>query len=272
MFSISPSVFLLSSFASLALGHSKVNDIWANGVHYDGWDPNGDLTAYPSTIPAWYTTNTGGNPLYPIDANQPQIICAKGGSNAHLSAPVAAGTDVRLRWWQVNVAWPQSHHGPVIDYLAPCNGPCSNVDMTTLKFVKIDERGWVNNSTYPEGYWASDELIADDGSWNVRIPANLAPGEYVLRHEIIALHIAFTGTGAYSASGAEFYPQCVSLKVEGSGTKTITNGVDARTFYRGDEPGLLLNIHTTSDHSDYVIPGPALWDGLSAKKARSFTA
>lgn len=93
------------------------------------------------------------------------------------------------------------------------------------------------------------------------MPPNLAPGEYVLRHEIIALHVAFTSTGPYSLDGAEFYPQCVSLQVDGTGTKAITGGVDARTLYKGNEPGLTLNIHTSPDHAGYVIPGPPVWTG-----------
>jgi cellulase len=260
------SIVVFSALCSVTFGHSLVADIWADGVHYDGFDPNVNLNAYPSNTPGWYTTNVGGSPLYPIDTDQPQIICAKGGSNANTSVPVTAGTDVRLRWWQVNVSWPSSHHGPIINYLAPCNGPCSKVDITTLKFVKISERGFVRQTNESEGYWAADELITDDGSWNIRIPAQLAPGEYVLRHEIIALHVAFTGTGAYSSSGAEFYPQCVSLKVEGSGTEEIVGGVDARTFYNGSEPSLRLNIHEGFDHSNFVIPGPLLWTGAGTTK------
>jgi cellulase len=271
------SVFLLASCIPLALSHGMVYDIWANGHRYDGWNANGDPKAYPSDTPAWYTANAGGGPLHPSDANQTQIICAKGGSNANISAPVAAGADVRLRWWMVDQVWPVGHHGPILSYLASCNGPCASVDMTTLKFVKLEERGWINSSTYQEGYWASDELIANNGSWyvfvsracvlstdhiahrTVRIPPQLAPGEYVLRHEIIALHVAFTSTGPYSLDGAEFYPQCVSLQVVGSGTKTISSGVDARTLYKGDEPGLALNIHTSPDHTDYAMPGPSVW-------------
>ena len=268
----SSSIVVLLALCPLAICHSMVADIWANGVHYNGFDPNKNLTSYPSDTPGWYTTNIGGSPLYPIDTNQPQIICAKGGSNANISVPVTAGTDVRLRWWQVNVAWPSSHHGPIINYLAPCNGPCSKVDMTTLKFVKISERGFVRQTNEAEGFWAADELIADDGSWNVRIPDGLAPGEYVLRHEIIALHVAFTGTGAYSSSGAEFYPQCVNLKVEGSGTTHITGGVGARALYDGSEPGLRMNIHEGSDHSGFVMPGPPLWTGAKERKGRLFLA
>lgn len=161
------SFLLLVSWIPLALGHGMVYDIWANGHRYSGWNANGDLKAYPSDTPAWYTTNAGGGPLHPSDANQAQIICAKGGSNAKMSAPIAAGADVRLRWWMVDQAWPVGHHGPILSYLASCNGPCAGVDMTTLKFVKIAERGWLNSSNYQEGYWASDEMIASNGSWYV---------------------------------------------------------------------------------------------------------
>jgi cellulase len=71
------------------------------------------------------------------------------------------------------------------------------------------------------------------------------------------------GNGTYSPVGAEFYPQCVSLKVTGNGTTVVTGGVDARTFYTGAEPGLAYrSLHQTREHADYVIPGPPLWLGL----------
>ena len=159
------SVLLWASWISLAFGHGMLYDIWANGHRYNGWNANGDLKAYPFDTPAWYTTNAGGGPLHPSDANRPQIVCAKGGSSANISAPVAAGADVRLRWWMVDQPWPVGHHGPILSYLASCNGPCTSVNMETLKFVKLEERGWINGSTYPEGYWASDELVANNGSW-----------------------------------------------------------------------------------------------------------
>jgi cellulase len=63
-------------------------------------------------------------------------------------------------------------------------------------------------------------------------------------------------------SGPEFYPQCLNFKVTGSGTKTLPTGTAAKSLYRGDEPGLTIkNLHTTAEHADYIIPGPALWTG-----------
>jgi cellulase len=170
---------------------------------------------------------------------------------------------VRVRWWNPG-PWPTSHKGPVLSYLAPCNGPCSAVDATSLKFVKIAEKGWIDDSI-EEGYWAADQLLEDDSSWNITVPMELKAGEYVLRTEIIALHQAHlaVGNGTKSPVGAEFYPQCISLSVEGNGARSVEGGVDARRFYRGDDKGIAYRpLHETREHADYVIPGPKIWEGL----------
>jgi endoglucanase len=56
-------------------------------------------------------------------------------------AVVAAGDKISLQWL---VPWPDSHHGPVLEYLAACNGPCESIDKTALEFFKIDGAGWVS--------------------------------------------------------------------------------------------------------------------------------
>jgi len=49
-------------------------------------------------------------------------------------------------------------------------------------------------------------IYTDNGfSWTVKIPSSLAPGSYVLRHEIIGLH------SAGSSNGAQNYPQVSSV-------------------------------------------------------------
>lgn len=45
--------------------------------------------------------------------------------------------------------------------------------------------------------------------WTSKIPSNLAPGNYLIRHELLALHQANT---------PQFYPECAQLVVTGSGT------------------------------------------------------
>jgi hypothetical protein len=113
----------------------------------------------------------------------PDIICARGATPGAISAPIVAGESVSLQWTD----WPVSHHGPVLDYLANCNGDCSKVDKTTLKFFKIDAVGMTSFATTPP-LFADDDFIANNQTWTVQIPADIAPGNYVLRHETIALH------------------------------------------------------------------------------------
>lgn len=192
----------------------------------------------------------------------PDIICHLGATNAQTSATVKAGGSVELQW----TVWPESHHGPVIgklpihecailltqiDYLASCNGDCKTVDKTTLEFFKIDGVGLIDDTTVP-GNWASDTLIANNNSWTVTIPSDIAPGNYVLRHEIIALH------SAGEVGGAQNYPQCVNLEVTGSGTAAPA-GVLGTALYTDQDPGILVNIYQSL--SAYIVPGPTLYSG-----------
>lgn len=144
--------------------------------------------------------------------------------------------------------WPESHHGPVIDYIAPVSGDFASVDKTSLKFVKLAEAGLVSGSN--PGVWASDDLMSNGLAWTVEIPSSLAPGNYVLRHEIIGLH------SAGQANGAQAYPQCINIEVTGSGSATPSGG-DFTTFYTAEDPGILFNLY--EEFSEYPIPGPAVW-------------
>ena len=164
---------------------------------------------------------------------------------------VTAGETVELQW----TAWPASHHGPVIDYLANCNGECTAVDKTTLLFNKIDGVGLIDDVSMP-GIWAADQLIAANNSWTVTIPASIAPGSYVLRHEIIALH------SAENADGAQNYPQCVNLQVVGAGTDRLSSGTLGTELYSPSDPGVQVNIYTSL--STYIVPGPSLFSGASS--------
>ena len=71
----------------------------------------------------------------------------------------------------------------------------TSLEVTGLRWFKIAEEGWDPVSDV----WAVDRLIANNGRWDIRIPNCIAPGEYLLRHELVALHAA----GTYP--GAQFY-------------------------------------------------------------------
>lgn len=126
-----------------------------------------------------------------------------------------------------------------------------------LRWNKIDELGWING-TDPEGMmlggtWGSDVLRRNGASWVVKVP-DVVEGEYVIRHEIIALHVA------EGVDGAQAYPQCVSLRVEGKGGKELSGGVVGSELYGMRDRGVLVDIH--GNVTGYEIPGPKMWSGV----------
>lgn len=240
------SLFLV--LASNVAAHGYVKGVVIGNDFYSGYV----VTQFPyeSDPPAvigWTTTATNLGYIDGTEYTDPDIICHQNATPGQLSAPVAAGGTVELQW----SPWPDSHHGPVITYLANCNGNCSTVDKTQLEFVKIDQVGLINYTSLP-GTWGADELIAANNSWTVTIPSSIEPGNYVLRHEIIALH------EARLVDGAQNYPQCINLEITGSGTAS-PSGTPGEDLYSPSDPGLLINIYTSL--STYAIPGPTLWGG-----------
>jgi hypothetical protein len=149
----------------------------------------------------------------------------------------------------------------VLNYLAACNGSCANAEKEKLEWVKIEESGWLNSTGWEMGLggtWASDVLIANAFTWTAKIPKTLVEGTYVLRHEIIALHVAD------QLDGAQAYPQCVNIRVVGDAKDNgegvrIQGGVVGSQLYHPNDAGILVDIHKKID--GYDIPGPKIWDG-----------
>ncbi len=93
-------------------------------------------------------------------------------------------------------------------------------------WVKIAEDGYDGTT------WAVTTLIANKGKWDVTIPSTLAAGEYLLRGEIIALHEADAAYNVNSARGAQFYAECVQIKV--SGTGATVSSAQSLTIFMAD--------------------------------------
>ncbi|KXG53771.1 Glycoside hydrolase, family 61 [Penicillium griseofulvum] len=236
---------LLAS-ATLVAGHGYVSSIVADGKNYTGYlvDKYSHMDPAPESV-GWTTTATDLGFEDGTEYQDPNIICHRDGTNAALSATVKAGSDVEIQW----TTWPESHHGPVITYLAACNGDCSTVDKAALEFFKIEEDGLIDGAS-PPGHWATDDLIAAGGKWTVRIPATIAAGNYVMRHEIIGLH------SAGNKNGAQNYPQCFNLAVTGGGSDKPKGKLGVE-LYTNTDPGILFDLYSTL--KEYIIPGPPLY-------------
>jgi hypothetical protein len=96
-----------------------------------------------------------------------------------------------------------------------------------------------------------DRLIANQGKQTITIPSCIAPGQYLLRGELIALHSA----GSYP--GAQFYMECAQVNIiAGSASKTPST-VSLPGAYKGSDPGITYNLY--SGQKTYTAPGPSVF-------------
>jgi cellulase len=122
-------------------------------------------------------------------------------------------------------------------------------------WFKIFQNGWAKKSGSAVGdddFWGNKDLNNCCGRMEVKIPSDIAPGDYLLRAETIALH-ASGGSG-----GAQFYLTCYQLTVTGGGSASPAT-VSFPGAYKASDPGILVNIH--SSMSGYTVPGPAVYAG-----------
>jgi lytic cellulose monooxygenase (C1-hydroxylating) len=221
-------------------GHGLVNR-WTD-MNTTTSAPGWDFWKKPKTA-AWYCENGDNGFVDHKSINTPEIICHRKGAPGVDHFTVRDGDGIQMEW----NAWADSHKGPLISFIAPCPGDCTKVDKTSLRWTKIEESG------FDGGKWATDVMLSNGKRSYVRIPQGLKAGNYVLRHEAIALH------GARNQD-AQFYPQCINLKVTGSGSAVPNNGVPGVALYGAREPGLIFDLYGQK-YTSYPIPGPKPWTG-----------
>lgn len=96
------------------------------------------------------------------------------------------------------------------------------------------------SGTIEEGWWGQRALQNWDGSpdlWTSTIPKDLRPGNYLLRHEIIAIHIP---------NKPQWYPECVQLVLEGEGKSVPGEEYMAKIpgVWTADMPALNIDIYS----------------------------
>lgn len=210
MHSFSTAVLALAASATVVLGHGHIRRVVVAGQTYPGFerwantDQSNDVT--------WSFTTDNEGPIEAANVNTADIICHQNAKNAPKSVPVAAGSSLQVV--RFNTQGGFEHPGPEMHYLASCgDSGCANVEKTSLRFFKIYEKGLVKGGMADDPdwnmqKWATTEVhknVQPEGegfidTYTVHIPADIKPGNYVLRHEVMGLHRAHLGE-------AEFYPQ-----------------------------------------------------------------
>ncbi|KAB5530284.1 glycosyl hydrolase family 61-domain-containing protein [Coniochaeta sp. 2T2.1] len=242
---------LATLWASHASAHAIFQDLWVDGV---------DMGSQCARLPQ------SNSPVTNVASND--VRCNAGTSPVGKKCAVAAGSTVTVEMHQQpgdrscgSEAIGGAHYGPVLVYMSKVSD-ASTADGSAGWF-KVFQDTWAKKSGGGSGdddYWGVKDLNACCGKMNVKIPSDLAPGDYLLRAEVIALHTAG------SSGGAQFYMTCFQLTVTGSGSAAPA-AVSFPGAYRASDPGILVNIHSAL--STYVAPGPAVYAGGSTKVAGS---
>ena len=238
----------LSALLPLANAHGYLKYIEVSGTRYSAWQVGQD--DYVTPEPVRYARRIKDNgPV--VDFTSANITCNNGGNiPAKGTIQLAAGTKVKFIWDQ----WGSSHSGPVMTYIARCPNGCATFKGDTGNvWVKIDQMAYDTTKNPP---WGSDFLAKQGATWTVTVPPTLQAGEYLLRHEILGLHVAGT------VNGAQFYPSCTHVKVTGGGSANPTGIALPGSYNPNDANGVLVELwRINQGQKNYTAPGGAMWSG-----------
>jgi hypothetical protein len=136
-----------------------------------------------------------------MSVTDPAMTC-NGGTSAPLVANISAGDEITAKWAQ----WTHQQ-GPVMVWMYACPSGFKSCDGKGAGWFKIDQQG-LTAPPLTSTNWGT-AVVEAKLAWTSTIPQNLAPGNYLIRHELLALHQANT---------PQFYPECAQIYVSGSGT------------------------------------------------------
>ncbi|KAK4166986.1 cellulose-growth-specific protein [Cladorrhinum sp. PSN259] len=281
----------LSLLCTGVYAHGGIYNYTIDGVDYPGHNPWLPEEGQNSIQRRWWP-----DPIYGV--HHPYLSCNRGNplatKNPTLHAPARAGSTVTASYLPIQcptgIQTPTTPStpgddekpmgcdskykwvhdiGPLLAYMAACNGPCEALDPTDKKvWFKIYETGLKPEAerrldwpiTYGDN-WVQADTVWRRGTWDLTIPRNLKPGNYLLRHEIIMLG---------SAIPIQMYPHCVQLTVTGDGDQVPEMGseylVQFPGAYSDDDPGIAIAnrfYYGDGGHAtfNYTIPGPKVWTG-----------
>ncbi|KAI0663244.1 glycoside hydrolase [Cubamyces menziesii] len=233
----------LATLAAVAIGanaHFTMQYIWVNGADQG---QNVDIRVPPNNNPVTDVTST-------------DLTCNVNGlSGAGVSTvSIPAGSNITFEWHQHDQrtgedAISAGHKGPVQVYIAKAPSTAATFDGQGTVWTKIYSSGLLNAQSQE---WATDVVNANNGKHSVVIPSSLPAGEYLLRAEIIALHVAM------SYPGAQFYIGCAQVKITGGGSANPPK-IALPGAYKSTDPGITVNIY--NNLQSYTAPGGPVWSG-----------
>lgn len=201
---------------------------------------------------------SSNNPIQNV--NDGGFACNNGLSSSSTIINIPSGAKVGALWQHVlggaqgsndaDNPIAKSHHGPIQVYLAKVSN-AQTTGTSGLSWFKVASDG-LNG-----GKWGVDNMVANNGWSYFTMPSCIAPGNYLMRVELLALH------SASNSGQAQFYMSCAQINVTGSGSFSPSSTVKFPGAYSASDPGILINIYGTGGVADnggkaYKAPGPAV--------------
>ncbi|EJD42501.1 hypothetical protein AURDEDRAFT_114973 [Auricularia subglabra TFB-10046 SS5] len=249
---------LLAFFAPSVNAHGTVEFLIANGVTYKG--PNqGSSTNIDSPV----RQIRSFNPI--TDAQSSDMACGRGAAeSASLIADVDAGSELtyHYRLGDDRTEWPHNV-GPIMAYMYQCPDgttadQCAPPAAGEEAWFKIDQKGFKSGDKN-QGWFQGDMFKPNNKSITVSVPKGIPSGHYLVRYEVLSLHIA------QPVGGAEFYVSCTQVRVArgGSSKSARAQGAELAAFpgsYSATHPGIHVNVFDGRINRDtYQFPGPVVF-------------
>ncbi|PVF97939.1 hypothetical protein CPB86DRAFT_395346 [Serendipita vermifera] len=220
--------------ATSVAAHATFQQLWVGNTDYN----DQCLRKVPSNSPVTSVSSS-------------DVACNAGAATSPGYCNVPAGSQVTVEMHQQpgdrscsNEAIGGNHDGPVIVYMAKVDNALT-ASGTSAGWFKVAQAGLLSTD-----YWGTDSLNKNCGKFTFTVPSCIPAGDYLIRAEVIALHVAG------SVGGAQLYMSCYTVKVTGGGS-TSPSTVRFPGAYSAQDPGILFNLY--GSYTSYTVPGPAVF-------------
>ena len=117
-------------------------------------------------------------------------------------------------------------------WLFKCAGSFASCDGSGAGWFKIDQKG-LTAPPLSSTNWGTNDVMKTL-KWTSTVPAKLANGNYLVRHELLALHQTNT---------PQFYPECAQIVVVGGGGQSPSGSflTAIPSYASASDPGVLVS-------------------------------
>ncbi|KAF3234935.1 hypothetical protein TWF128_002182 [Orbilia oligospora] len=241
-------VAAILSAATTVSAHAYIKEFIIDGQSYPGFDPF--EPPRPGIVDQYWDTNfrnKKNTDAYVPPGSGDEIVCRKNAQPVQTVAMARAGAYITFRWTR----WQTNHIGPILTYLADCNGNCATAIGSQLSWFKIDEAG------YNGRLWATEVLQKQGKSYTIQLPKTLKDGQYLLRHEMIGFKNSFKDQ---ALPVTQLYPTCANIQIINGSGQVTPQAVPLQGYYQEGAPG--LPVVDIQRGMKYPFPGPPLTPGL----------